>query len=102
MSTPDPKPRHCISIDLVVGFYESDNSSRMMPGRKDFVSVKQIHGRVQIQKRLILCNLIDNSKMNIRVKILGSPSLQTFVQSTVFLLELEGLIQFVFALYTEM
>ena len=60
MSTPDPKPRHCIakkSIDLVVGFYESDNSSRMMPGRKDFVSVKQVHGRVQIQKRLILCNL---------------------------------------------
>ena len=47
MSTPDSKPRHCIakkSIDLVVGFYESDNSSRMMPGRKDFVSVKQVHG----------------------------------------------------------
>ena len=60
MPTPDPKPRHCIakkSIDLVVGFYECDNSSRMMPGRKDFVSVKQVHGQVQIQKRLILYNL---------------------------------------------
>lgn len=29
----------------------------MMPGKKDFVSVKQAQGRVQIQKRLILCNL---------------------------------------------
>lgn len=55
LSTPDPKPGHCIAkktIELVVDFYESDNSSQMMPGKKDFISVKQAHGRVQIQKCL--------------------------------------------------
>ena len=60
LSTPDPKPGHCIAkktIELVVAFYESDTSSRMMPGKKDFISVKQAQGRVHIQKRLILCNL---------------------------------------------
>ena len=61
LSSPNPKPGHCIAkkktTELVVGFYESDNSSRMMPGKKDFVSVKQAHGRIQIQKRLVLCNL---------------------------------------------
>ncbi|MCG8624127.1 MAG: hypothetical protein MJE68_19305, partial [Proteobacteria bacterium] len=39
-------------------FYESDESSHLMPGMKDFVSIKQPDGkRVHIQKRLILSNL---------------------------------------------
>ena len=42
-------------------FYENDDISRLMPGEKDFVSVKQGGGgggeRVQVQKRLILSNL---------------------------------------------
>ena len=45
MSTPNPKPGHSIEqskIDTVIGFYESDNCSRMMPGMKDFVSVRQV------------------------------------------------------------
>jgi len=29
----------------------------MMPGRKDFVSIRKEEGRVHIQKRLVLCNL---------------------------------------------
>ena len=61
LSTPNPKPSHSIAqtkIDLVVSFYESDESSRLMAGMKDFVSVKQPDGkRVHLQKRLILSNL---------------------------------------------
>ena len=42
------------TITLVKAFYEDDEFSRMMPGRKDYVSVgKNIH----MQKRLLLCNL---------------------------------------------
>ena len=61
MSTSNLKPGHSIEeskIDTVVGFYESDNCSRMMPGMKDFISVRQVDGsRVHIQKRLVLSNL---------------------------------------------
>ena len=60
LSSPDPRPGHTLAkrtVDCVVDFYESDSSSRMMPGKKDFVSVKGKHGRVHVQKRLILCNL---------------------------------------------
>ena len=60
LSSPDPRPGHTIpqeTSDLVIGFYENDGCSRLMPGKKDFVSVKLEHGRTQIQKRLILCNL---------------------------------------------
>lgn len=37
LSLPDPKPGHSLpqeTADLVVAFYESDESSRMMPGKK--------------------------------------------------------------------
>ena len=61
LSTPNPKPSNSITqtkVHLVVSFYESDESSRLMPGMKDFVSVKQLDGkRVHYQKRLILSNL---------------------------------------------
>ena len=61
LSTPNPKPSHSITqsrIDLVVSFYESDDSSWLMPGMKDFVSVKQTDGRrVHVQKRLVLSYL---------------------------------------------
>ena len=60
LSLPDPKPGHSLpqeTADLVVAFYESDESSRMMPGKKDFMSVKDAGGRRHIQKRLVLCNL---------------------------------------------
>ena len=60
LSTPNPKPGHTLpaeTIDLVQSFYESDEVSRMMPGCKDFVSVRKAEGRVHVQKRLILSNL---------------------------------------------
>ena len=44
--------------NLVNKFYLDDENSRMMPGMKDFVSVKKDDGsREHIQKKLILCNL---------------------------------------------
>ena len=60
LATPNPKLGHLLApktADLVRGFYESDDVSRIMPGKKDFVSVKQGEQRVHIQKRLILSNL---------------------------------------------
>ena len=60
LSTPNPQPSHSITqttVDLV-SFYESDESSWLMPGMKDFVSFKQLDGkRVHIKKRLIFSNL---------------------------------------------
>ena len=37
LSSPDPRPGHTIqqeTSDLVVGFYESDGCSRLMPWKK--------------------------------------------------------------------
>ena len=42
---------------VVCSFYESDDISRVMPGKKDFVSVKKKGKRQHIQKRLVLSNL---------------------------------------------
>ena len=44
-------------IDKVVSFFNFDDISRIMPGKKDFKSVKEGGERVQKQKRLILMNL---------------------------------------------
>ena len=60
LSMPNPKPGQVLATettDLVQSFYEYDEVSRMLPGKKDFVSVKQEGKRVHVQKRLILSNL---------------------------------------------
>jgi hypothetical protein len=60
LSTPNPKHGHSLppkTLDLIKSFYESDNISRTMPGKKDFVSIRQGEKRVQVQKRLVLSNL---------------------------------------------
>lgn len=60
LSTPNPIPGHSLpqkTVELVSGFYESDEASRMMPGMKDFVLVKTDEGRIHVQKRLVLSNL---------------------------------------------
>ena len=44
-------------IDAVTKFYELDENSRMMPGKKDYVSVKVNNERVHMQRRLLLINL---------------------------------------------
>lgn len=46
LSSPDPRPVRQISqetLDNVVSFYENDEHSRCMPGKKDFVSVQSTH-----------------------------------------------------------
>lgn len=60
LSTPDPKSGHSLApktVELVCDFYNSDEVSRVMPGKKDYVSVRQDGQRVHLQKRLILSNL---------------------------------------------
>ena len=57
---PGPKPGPSLlpeTVDIVHAFYESDDISRVMPGKKDFVSVKKESKRVHVQKRLVLSNL---------------------------------------------
>ena len=54
---PERKKRDGISsdvIDNVVSFFEDDEYSRIMPGKKDFISISR---NVHKQKRLLLCNL---------------------------------------------
>jgi len=61
-SSPNPKHGYGLSlttVKLVQAFYEFDEISRIMPGRKDFVSIRQGDQRTHVQKRLILGNLKD-------------------------------------------
>ena len=62
LSLPGPKPGPSLppeTVDTVHTFYESDDISRIMPGKKDFVSVKQEGKRLHVQKRLVLSNLTE-------------------------------------------
>lgn len=58
----DPAKRHgktCSqeTLNAVKQFYEDDEFSRMCPGKKGFVSVKDETGRIHKQKRLLLTNI---------------------------------------------
>ena len=60
LTTPNPKPGRSlpqVTRELVSNFYEDDENSRLMPGKKDCISVRKPEGRVTIQKRLVLTNL---------------------------------------------
>jgi hypothetical protein len=60
LSTPNPKVGAALptkTVDLVKGFYFSEEISRLMPGKKDYVSVKVNGERQHAQKRLIMSNL---------------------------------------------
>ena len=61
LSSPNPKHgKHLLqhTEEMIHSFYCSDDVSRMMPGRKDYVSVLKADGkREHLQKRLVLCNL---------------------------------------------
>lgn len=60
MSSPNPKPGKTLNIstvEIIKKFYECDEVSRQMPGKKDFVSVKIDGKRVHVQKFLILNTL---------------------------------------------
>lgn len=61
LSTPNPKPGKTLdekTFKAVIDFYNNDEVSRVMPGKKDSVSVKSADGtRIHLQKRLVLANL---------------------------------------------
>lgn len=62
LSSPDPKPGRPLSNEtalLIDAFYCSDDISRQMPGKKDYVSIgRDTEGKpIHLQKRLILGNL---------------------------------------------
>ena len=60
LSLPGPSRRPSLSPETfttVCNFYESDEISRVMPGKKDFVSVKKEGKREHFQKRLVLSDL---------------------------------------------
>lgn len=61
MTLPKPTRRKPSSLEtkaLVTKFYQCDENSRIVPGMKDFLSVKKCVGsREHIEKRLWLCNL---------------------------------------------
>ena len=58
-----PNPKHGSSslsqatVSLVLAFYELDEVSRIMPDKKDFVSIRKDNQRAHVQKRLMLGNL---------------------------------------------
>ncbi|KYM99353.1 hypothetical protein ALC62_01883 [Cyphomyrmex costatus] len=57
---PNPKSHPALQENVanaIVTFYQSDEFSRVMPGQKDYVSVKVDGTRHHIQKRLVLNNL---------------------------------------------
>lgn len=51
------KPLSDETIKKVISFYNDDDISRVMPGSKDFKSVKEGDTRIHKQKRLLLMNL---------------------------------------------
>jgi hypothetical protein len=60
LSTPNPRAGKTlpqITADRVQTFYHCDEISRVMPGKKDCVSVSIEGVRQNVQKRLVLCNL---------------------------------------------
>ena len=60
LSSPNPKPGKTLNqttADFVKNFYCSDEISRPMPGKKDFVLIRVDGDKIQVQKRLVLSNL---------------------------------------------
>ncbi|CAH0391660.1 unnamed protein product [Bemisia tabaci] len=60
LATPNIKIGRILSAEIeeqIKKFFESDEISRVMPGKKDFKSLIIDGKRVHVQKRLILCNL---------------------------------------------
>ncbi len=60
LSTPNPKPGRSVPetiVEQVKRFYQSDDSSRQMPGKKDCVAMNINGEKCMAQKRFILCNL---------------------------------------------
>ena len=77
LSSPDPKSGHSLpsaTAKQVSDFYESNEVSRMMPSKKDFVSVRQEGKCIHVQKRLVLSNLKGCLRMPFRARNLDFQS----------------------------
>jgi hypothetical protein len=60
MSSPNPKPGKTLkkfTVEVIKSFYNSDEVSRVMPGKKDYISIKVSGVNIHEQKRLLLYNL---------------------------------------------
>jgi hypothetical protein len=60
MSSPNPKPGKTlneVTVEVVKSFYNSDEVSRVMLSKKDYISIEVSGVKIQEQKRLLLCNL---------------------------------------------
>jgi len=60
LQDPNPKSHPSLEeevIKTIINFYQSDEYSQLMPGQKDYISVKVDGQRMQMQKRLVLNNL---------------------------------------------
>ena len=102
LATPNPKTSGRTlsdqTVELVKEWYRSDEISRVMPGMKDFVSVKIGDTRMHVQKRLILCNLREvYARRSMEMHKLVSPSLLIYDLKNVFLLGLVAHTQYVYA-----
>ncbi|XP_044588551.1 uncharacterized protein LOC123267774 isoform X2 [Cotesia glomerata] len=64
---PEKKIGHGLSSEVssaVIDFYNDDEMSSVMPEKKDFISLRNDDGsKVQVQKRLVLCNLKELHKI---------------------------------------
>ena len=66
LSTPNSRPGKTLyarTVQLVTDFYQSDGISRMMPGKKDCISMKVNGEKVCVQKRLLLSNMREAHKL---------------------------------------
>lgn len=63
LEDPNPRPGKSLAAEVVAtvrSYYESDEISRVCPGTKDCVTVKNENGdKVAMSKRLVLCNLME-------------------------------------------
>ena len=62
LSMPNSRPGNTLSdrtVQLVKEFYLSDAVSRIMPGKRDCISVKVNGKKTLMQKQLLLSNLIE-------------------------------------------
>ena len=105
LSTPNPKPGRSVPetiIEQVKRFYESDDVSRQMPGKKDCVAMNN-GKKTTVQKRLILCNLKEcyQKFKEKSVANIGFSKPPYAPEMLFFLVEVE-LIQCVFAQYIRM
>ena len=61
LSSPNPRGGRKLPVEtenLVKSFYLREDISRILPGKKDFISVKLNDGkRTHVQKQLLLCNI---------------------------------------------